>query len=342
MRGAPGAVIVASMHQRLLAGAVAIAAACAGTTTAAHADSIAYIKDNDVWLMAPDGSHQHRVTRDGTQTEPYVSPSQDDRGRIAVGKGYAIRVLAQNGTKLAQFVPRNLKDTVGHSTSGAPAELAISPDGKRIAYALTSVGCDPTIDCGVRATIGIVSSDGKGTTTQPGEYGGINPTWVTNGRLLWNGGYGSQNRVFDLGGAGGNESWNWFDDHEIHTGPLESTDLSDPTVSGDGRYVAAIRGYAETTHVIWYRVNGSILAGANPGAPTELCETNADEQANDPTLSPDGSGLAFGDVDGIQVKRNLDDCNDIALVAARGSQPDWGPANVAPQPVKKKVKKKRG
>jgi hypothetical protein len=317
---------------------VAVAAACAGaTTTAAHADSIAYVKDGDVWLMAPDGSHQHRVTRDGTGDEPYASPSQDDRGRIAVAKGYTIRVLRQNGTKVAQFVPRNLKDSVGHSTAGAPAEVAISPDGKRIAYALTSVGCDPTIDCGVRATIGIVASDGTGTTTQPGEYGGINPTWVTNRRLLWNGGYGSQHRVFDLGGA---ESWNWFDDHELHTGPLESTDLSDPTVSGDGRYAAAIRGYAETAHVIWYRVNGSILDGGNPGPPTELCETNADERVNDPTLSPDGTGLALGDVDGIQVKRGLDDCDGIRLVAPRGSQPDWGPADVAPQPVKTKAKAK--
>jgi hypothetical protein len=326
------------MHHRLLAGAIAVAAACACTTTPALADSIAYVKDDDVWLMAPDGSKQHRVTRDGTPDAPYMSPSQDDRGRIAVGKGYAIRLLAQNGTELAEFVPQNLKDTVGHSTSGAPTELAISPDGSRIAYSLTSVGCDLTIDCGVRAAIGIVASDGNGPVVQPGEYGGTNPTWVTNQRLLWNGGYGSQNRVFDLGGA---ESWNWFDDHDIHEGLLESTDLSDPTVSGDGRYVAALRGYAETTHVIWYRANGSILAGANPGAPTELCETNADAQANDPTLSPDGTGLAFGDVDGIQVKRNLETCDGIDLVAPRGSQPDWSPADVAPAPLKADTKKQK-
>ena len=334
MRGRAPPATVASM--RMLTTALLAATLVGAGADLARADSIVYVKDHNVWLMAPDGSKQHQVTKDGTAGDPYMSPSQDDRGRIAVGKGYSIRLLAQNGASLARFVPQNLKDTVGHSTAGAPAELAISPDGTRIAYALTSVGCDPTIDCGVRAAVGIVASNGKGAVTQPGEYGGTNPFWISNSRLLWNGGYGSHNRVFDLGGA---ESWNWFDDADIHTGALESTDLSDPTVSGDGRYYAAVRGYADTSHIVWYRINGSIAPG-NP--PTELCATNDDPRAADPSLSPDGTGLALADVDGVQVKRDLENCDDIRLVAPGGSEPDWGPANVAPKPVVAKHKKRRG
>jgi hypothetical protein len=223
-------------------------------------------------------------------------------------------------------VPRNQKDSTGHSTAGQPTRLAISPDAKRIAYMLTSQSCDLTIDCGVRATIGIVATNGKGAVTQPGTYGGGDPSWITNSRLLFHGGYLSQNRVFDLGS---DESWNWFDDSDIHTGPVESTDLGDGSVSADGRYYAAVRGYDATTHVVWYRVNGSILSGANAGAPSELCATNQDGSIKDPSLAPDGSGIAIQDVDGISVKRELDDCANpgFDVVVRGGSDPDWGRAN---------------
>jgi hypothetical protein len=275
--------------------------------------------------MAPDGSKQRQITSDGTAASPYRSPSQSDSGRIAAGKGYAIVVLDRKGKKVARFVPRNLKDSTGHSTAGQPTELALSPDGKRIAYSLTSVYCDNTVDCGVRGSIGIVAASGKGAVTQPGEYGGTNPHWVTNSRLMWNGGFLSQNRVFDLGS---DESWNWFDDKDIHTGPAESTDLGDGSVSGDGRWYAAIRGYDATTQMVWYRVNGSILSGPNPGPPTELCATNQDASISDPSLSPDGTGIAIADVDGISVKRGLDDCESpgFDVVAPGGTEPDWGPA----------------
>jgi hypothetical protein len=313
---------VASMRTRtLIAGLAALAAA--GAAPSAHADSIVYVKDHNVWVMAPDGAKRQQVTRDGSAREPYRSPSQDDRGRIAVAKGYAIRVLERSGKKVAQFVPRNLKDSTGHSTAGAPADVALSPDGKRIAYVMTSLSCDLTIDCGARATVGVVASTGKGVVTKAGTFGGSEPHWVTNTRLMLHGGYGSQNRVFDLGAP---DSWNWFDDHDIHTGDLESTDLSDGTLSRDGRWFAAIRGYDATKTVAWYAVNGSILSGDNPGAPEERCITNADERINDPSLAPDGSGFAVGDSEGIQVVRGLDDCaSTFVNVAPGGSEPDWGP-----------------
>jgi Tol biopolymer transport system component len=319
--------------------ALVTGAALAVAAAPAAADSIVYIKDHNVWLMAPDGSKQHQVTRDGSADEPYRSPSQDDQGRIAVIKGVAIQVLEQNGTRRARFVPPALTDTSGHSTSGQPAELALSPDGRRIAYMRTSLSCDLTIDCGARASVGIIDADGKGPATAPGTYGGNNPHWITSSRLIFDNGYLSQTRVFDLGS---DEAWNWFDDSDIH-GDVESTDLADASVSGDGRYFAAIRGYADTKTVAWYRVNGSIQSGPNPGLPTELCTTNADAQITDPSLAPDGSGIAIGDVDGIQVKRGLDDCAAPAftLAAPGGSEPDWGPAEVAPKAKKKAKAPKR-
>ena len=54
---------------------------------AASADSIVYIKNNDVWLAEPDGSNETQVTDDGTAGDPYYSPSQANDGTILALKG---------------------------------------------------------------------------------------------------------------------------------------------------------------------------------------------------------------------------------------------------------------
>ncbi|HWM09200.1 MAG TPA: hypothetical protein VNO82_07640, partial [Solirubrobacteraceae bacterium] len=54
---------------------------------AAHADSIVFVKDGDVWVSAPDGSGQRALTRDGTADSPYRSPSQADDGTVAASFG---------------------------------------------------------------------------------------------------------------------------------------------------------------------------------------------------------------------------------------------------------------
>jgi hypothetical protein len=48
----------------------------------AMADSIALIRDNNVWLVSPDGARQRQVTTDGTDSRPYGYPSQADDGTI--------------------------------------------------------------------------------------------------------------------------------------------------------------------------------------------------------------------------------------------------------------------
>jgi Tol biopolymer transport system component len=155
------------MSRNALAAVAAGAALAGAAASPAMADSIVYVKNHNVWVMAPDGSKQRQVTRDGTAAAPYVSPSQADNGRIAAGKGYAIVVVDRKGKRLSRFVPRNLKDSTGHSTAGQPTRLALSPDAKRIAYMLTSQSCDLTIDCCVRATIANLAANRKSALIQP-------------------------------------------------------------------------------------------------------------------------------------------------------------------------------
>ena len=98
---------------------------------AASADSIAYIKDGDVWLSTGDGSRQYRVTYTGRYAD--VSPGRrrhDDRAH-----GVRLHRLDRQGRVLADF------DTPVSDTRPAPAKTfygpfdpAISPDGTKVAY----------------------------------------------------------------------------------------------------------------------------------------------------------------------------------------------------------------
>ncbi|HEY8583128.1 MAG TPA: hypothetical protein VIL49_09265 [Capillimicrobium sp.] len=322
---------------KLLAAAGAALALSAGAAAPALADSIVYVSDHDVWLMQPDGSGKVAVTRDGTAEAPYRHPTQDDRGRIAVAHEDEIVVLKPSGKVVRRFATSDLEDSTGHASWGFPSNVAISPDGKRIAFVATSASCDPTIDCGVRGTIGVVAATGRGATVQPGTYGGSSPSWISPTRLMFHGGFQSQNRIFDLGAD--TESRNWFDDLDVH--PEGSTDLGDGDVSADGRWYAAVRGYDASARVAWHRTAGDVRGERDPAAPAPVCETSPALGTHGPSLAPDGSGIAAADPEGIWVKLGLESCDGpgFALVAPGGAEPDWGPAEIAPR---KPARGKRG
>lgn len=326
----------------VLAATAAAGAACA-LPAAASADSLTYIKDHNVWVSDVTGADAHQVTTDGTASAPYDSPSQDDNGVIAATRSYAIWRFTQGGRRLSRFVPSNLKDSTGHSTSGSPAWIALSPDGTKVAYGMTSHSCDLTIDCGVRATIGVASADGSKAYDTPGLFGAY-PSWITNDRLLFHGGYLYQNQVWNLGSA--DKPWNWFDDQD-QAGAGTSTDLEDGEVSADGRRFIERRGYGDSSTIIWYDVTGDIRSGPNPGQPTALCITSESGGLEDSTISADGDFAAWREPDGIWAKTNLGSCDSPppALIVAGGSDPDWSPAANAPKaddpPLKKKKPKRK-
>src|SRR5882724_5883780 len=58
-------------------GCLAVAAVAAAP---AGADSLAFIKNDNVWLAKPDGTGRYQVTFDGTPGAPYESPS--DSGTV--------------------------------------------------------------------------------------------------------------------------------------------------------------------------------------------------------------------------------------------------------------------
>jgi hypothetical protein len=294
----------------------------------ASADSIVFIKDKNVWVANPDGTAVRAITTAGD----YWSPSQADDGTIAVAHGGGVELWNRDGTRLAELDPPALVDSVSHGVDGPVADVAISPDGKTIAFAYAQYSCPAGADCTGRQTMGYMPTSG---TKPASDYGdGIyvgNPSWVSNTRTLAFGGFNHQVNTHDLGP--GTADVHWFDDWEI-VGMDNATDLDDGEVNAQGTKIALVRSYGDDTHLAWYSTNGPA-----PAKPTMLCVTGKLAGIHGPTFAPDGDRMAWGEPDGVwtiaSTTTDESKCTDVQpkLTIPGGSEPDWGPAAVGePKP----------
>ena len=115
-------------------GCLVLAMAVAGP---AAADSLVFIRANNVWLANADGTGQYQVTLDGTASSPYSSPSQADDGTIVAlrtpaGGRPQIWRMHQNGGLLNPPI-----NTPAPGTGAIDAR--VSPDGQLVAYWFVTV-----------------------------------------------------------------------------------------------------------------------------------------------------------------------------------------------------------
>jgi hypothetical protein len=315
-----------------MAAAVAISLGAAAT---ASADSLVYLKDGNVWLSAPDGSNEHQVTADGTESVPYTSVSQADDGTIVVGHGREIERLNQAGQVLSSFDPPASIDSTSATIDGLPQDVAVSPDGSLVSFVYYSVTCPVGASCGGRQTLMYSYSD---RATDPSIFGVhwnfTHPSWVTGERVLFHGGYG-RSANFDGPGGGDDDSVHWFDD----TGENDSVqDLDDGELTRTGDRLAALRSYGSNLHIGIYAVSGNALSGTPPEAPKLACTIGPSETLESPSWSPDGKSLAFSSGDGVEVVAlpnvTAGECAGVSssstVVVPGASEPDWGPADVNP------------
>ena len=299
---------------------------------AAPSGSIAFIRDANIWLVRADGTGLHQVTKDGTADHPYMSPTMSDAGVIAAGKGTEIVRLQQNGVVLNRIDPPAMLNSVSHPVDGPPVDVAISPDGANIAYTMMTYSCPIGASCMARSVTGVTSAagfTGPGMTSYERQ-----PSWVSNSRLMVHGGYLSQVKLQDPGGA----SEHWFDDSDLYE---SSTDLGDASLSRDGTKLVAIRGYGAETQMAWYSVTGDPRSSAiatlpDPGpqcwgAPGAAA---TDAFLHDPAWSPDGAAFAIGATEGVWVVTPGAVCEQTSMaLVGPGSEPSWSPAAINPQPL---------
>jgi hypothetical protein len=293
----------------------------------AAADSLVFVKSNNVWLSNADGSGQFQVTFDGTPSSPYSSPSQADDGTIMAVRqppGQRNQLFRMSQAGLLLNPPIN---TPAPGPAGA-IDAKISPDGTLAAYWFVTTVNDPTCAfCVNVASETLLTHSDRFTKPDemPQPNTGIMPSWMSNNMLLLSQGAADQ-WYYQLGTPEGQQ---WFDDSLMTSSNFQTLDDSEAARTGDR--VAVVRGNNAETIVIL------AMNGPPPTAPTPKCELDGATGGKffGPTWSQNGQTLAWQEGDGIW-SGTIPDLNTCtvtpALIAPGGSDPDFGPAAVNPGP----------
>jgi len=315
---------------RLLTTAATIGALTTGalavtlpSASAAAGGTITYVKGNDVWVAAADGGRARRVTTTGTTASPWRSPTESDDGHIVAGRGSLIYRMDQWGTVLDVLDPPSLPNSAGELLGGAPAHLAVSPDGSKIAYTYEKYSCPVNLSCRIRYVTAFTSST---RVTDPSTWGVTyydNPSWITNSRVAVNADLIDNINLFDLARG---ETF-WFDEDDYTT---DDQPLFDFEVARHASYATAIRNSGDRAHVVFYRVSGNYVNGGRPPIPEGLCATTPGVGISTPTLSADGALGAWREPDGIwMMPLGSSPCTtQPVLVIPGGSAPSYSPATL--------------
>ncbi|HXF31898.1 MAG TPA: hypothetical protein VN522_10280 [Solirubrobacterales bacterium] len=296
-----------------------------GASGTAAADSLVFIKENNVWLSKPDGSGQYQVTLDGTQENPYQSPSQADDGTIVASRkqpnGGPLYRMEQNG-ELINAIP------VGALIAG-PFNPQVSPDGATVAYEqVFSRNVNGYFE--TSSDVRFTRTDGS-TPQGMGEVGrGAGaPSWIDSGHA-----FVGINMVATtvVPGQAPVEWWSDYD-HQPTYFNLGQT-VEDGEVAPNGN-IAVVRGELEGNTIQLYRSTGSYTS-----LPTPTCTLSepspgpAGKRFVDPTFSPGGDAIAWQEGNGVWSTTVPENCleGQPHLVIPGATEPDWGPADVNPGP----------
>ena len=323
------------------------------TASVAHADSIVYVKDHNVWLANEDGSGQYQVTLDGTSSDPYESPSQADDGTIMAirggGSNEMLYLMRQNGSLIVPPFKPAVEFSLGLF------DAAISPDGERVAYWTGFFG-NSSCEAGSSGTTACFTTE-ISSSTGPGDLGGdarvSDPSWVSDTRIMTT--VTGFAYLQDAGTLGGTQ---WFTDIDTF-GTVKS--FYDGEVAPTGDRLALVEDHSMATTpsqadtIRFWRVNGNPASGT-PGSVPDPTLTDCGVQGPaglfaDPTWSEDGGLLAWEEDDGdpatapgagqgiwtmtVGTWPPPSDCTGFGapeLVIAGGLAPDLGPAPVNPGP----------
>ena len=335
---------------RLVAGAVALCA-LAIAAPAASADSIAYVKDGNVFLTTPDGARQFQVTFDGG----YSDVSQADDGTMIALHGINLRKLDRQGNVQADFAtPVSDARPAPAKTFYGPFDPAISPDGTKVAYTYYYMTQSQSPTCFPPTCVTTINEGGTGYSysdrmtawDEPGlrkHSGWRYPAWVDNTKLVLSNPTHLPNDdvVVDIPeGTSVGLLKSWFTDAVGNNPGVGGGD-----VSRDQRKLAFQTGENNSTLTLY----------STAGVPSTFRDGEDDPEINPvvcyrysgatggqfgiPTFAPGGERIAFAEGDGIHIADVPDfggGCTTTgatqnpALVIPGATEPDWGPADVPP------------
>ncbi len=334
---------------RLLAAAAALVT-LAVFAPAASADSIAYVKDGDVWLSTGDGARQYRVTATGV----YSDVSQADDGTMIALSGVRLHRLDRRGHVLADFdTPVSDTRPAPVKTFYGPFDPALSPDGTKVAYTYYYMTQSQSPTCFPPTCVTTINEGGTGYShadrqtawDEPGlgkHSGWRNPSWVDNDTVMISDPTHLPNHdvIIDTisDGGTGNLVKNWFSDT---VGGNPHTSGGD--ITRDRTKLAFATGENDSTLTI-YSVplfpTRFKDGDADPGSKPIVCYRYSGPSGgafSTPTFAPEGSRVAWSEGDGIHVATvpsfgggctTEGASQTAALLIPGGKQPDWGPADV--------------
>lgn len=329
-----------AMHttRTLLTAAAATCLGAAALAAPAAADSIAYVKDGNVWLMTPDGAKKQAVTTTGG----YSTASQSDDGKIIALHGKRFHLLSRWGDVLADFSPV-ADGTAGSITLTGPLDPTISPDGTKVAYGFYVQYKTGDPNCGkpggcqqgqLFTGVGYSKADGGVEWSTPGfrpQYSWTDPSWIDNTRTLMSSPTSAFVTESAIDTAGdGEDAMPWFSDGRV--GNLYDGELNRQETA------AAFIGNTERDRLLVYRVEGKPKANTDPLG----CLDAPGGAWSSPTWAPNGEQLAWAGPAGIYVAPLTGigaSCPDASTIRVQtfeqgATSPDWGPADLpGPKPV---------
>jgi hypothetical protein len=336
---------------RLVAGAAALCA-LAIAAPAASADSIAYVKDGNVFLTTPDGARQFQVTFDGG----YSDVSQADDGTMIALHGINLRKLDRQGNVQADFrTPVSDARDAPAKTFYGPFDPAISPDGTKVAYTYYYMTQSQSPTCFPPTCVTTINEGGTGYTysdrltgwDEPGlrkHSGWRFPAWVDNSKLVLSNPTHLPNDdvVVDIPeGTSVGMLKSWFTDAVQNNPGVGGGD-----VTRDQRKLAFQTGENNSTLTLYATdgVPSTFRDGEddpviNPVVCYRYSGPTGGGQFGIPTFAPAGNRIAFTESDGVHVADVPDfsgGCTttgatqDPPLVIPGATEPDWGPADVPP------------
>jgi hypothetical protein len=320
-----------------------IAAAVLTLAAPAHAASVAYVDNDNVWLSSPDGTQKLQLTNTGTPDRPWGWPSQGPDGKTVAY--HSDNFTLEDGTQTTRpvlylygpdgnYATSNLLPRSSSAIGGAvyPIGLDMDWDSKTVAFGYHACGfaCNSSWE-GYWLTYS--DQQPMNPSDPQGQADLYFPTFY-NHRVISS---DSGGRIFvqpDVPEAPFTSSYQmWLD---------ETPDfrLSRATVSMTGNFVAL--DWTQYDATAQDEIGEGTAIGRDqgqiPSDVTQLCNLPAAGTPHNLTFSPDGTQMAWKDDDGVKVAgvpnlaASTAACQLTApavVISPSGRLPDFGGADVA-------------